>query len=162
MIRNVIILDITGSPILATNFGECHSFPPEADMAEMLSGFISALFSFGKNLTGRDISEVNFGSLHLFVISRNDFIFVLAVDDNKTKENKTKLEQIAELFFTSYRDRINETQSLDESSIQDFPEILLSQNLVQNNCGDYEDCIGCPNSSKSLPIKDLTHELQDQ
>jgi hypothetical protein len=162
MIRNVIILDIAGSPILAKNFGECHSFPPEADRAGVLSGFISALFSFGKNLTGQEISEVNFGSLYLFVISRNDFIFVLAVDDNKTEENKTKLERIAELFFVKYGYRINENHTIDESSIKDFPDLLLSQNLVQNNCGDYEDCIGCPNSNKSLPVKDLTHELKNQ
>ena len=162
MIRNVIILDSTGSPILAKNFGECHSFPHEEGMAEMLSGFISALFSFGKNLTGQDTSEVNFGSLHLFVIVRKDFIFVLAVDDNKTEENKTKLERIAELFFMLYSERINDDSTLDESLIQDFPEILLSQHLVQSNCGEYENCVGCPNSDKSLPLKDLTHELQNR
>jgi hypothetical protein len=155
----VIILDTNGLPILAENFGECHSLPHETDMAEVLSGFISALYSFAKNLTGQETREVNFGGLHLFTITRNDYVFVIAVDDDHDNENKSKLKKIAELFTERYDNRISENQLIDPAESQDFPQLLLAQEIVQDNCGAHEDCIECPNSEKSLSVAELTKTI---
>lgn len=161
MIRNVIILDVDGQPIYTENFGECHSLPHESDMAEMLSGFISALYTFGKNLTGQGTSEVNFGSLRLLITTRRDIVFVLAVDDDLMEENKITLDRIAELFVVKYNDQLLGGQSIDEAKLHDFSQILVTQDMVQDNCGDFEDCSDCSNSNKSLPVKDLTQALQN-
>jgi hypothetical protein len=162
MIRNVIILDMNGQSVFTENFGECHSFPNDTNMAEILSGFISALYSFSKNLSEQDVSEVNFGNLHLFITTRSNFIFVLAADDDKHDGNKTRLNDIAVLFIEQYYELIGESHDLDQSLVQDFSQILYKQNFIQNNCGDYENCLDCPNSSKSLPVKDLTQKLQNK
>ena len=124
MIRNVIILDVDGQPIYTENFGECHSLPHESDMAEMLSGFISALYTFGKNLTGQGTSEVNFGSLRLLITTRRDIVFVLAVDDDLMEENKITLDRIAELFVVKYNDQLLGGQSIDEAKLHDFSQML--------------------------------------
>jgi hypothetical protein len=162
MIRNLIILDKNGQPLLAENFGECHSLPTETNMADVLSGFISALYSMAKHLSGQEVNEVNFGSLRLFITTRNEFVFVVAADDNMDDQNKTKLNKFAELFVEMHNDQIIANQTIDQALKQEFPQVLILQGIIQDNCGDYEGCIDCPNSNKSLPVKDLTQVLQNK
>jgi hypothetical protein len=55
MIRNLLILDKNGRALLCSNFDECHSM---CDNTEEISGFISALSSFGNYLSNEMLDEV--------------------------------------------------------------------------------------------------------
>ena len=77
----------------------------------MISGFISALFSFGQRLAGQDVSTVRLGPLSLFIDSKSDLIFAVAVDDDDTNMNRTKLGQIMEIFMERYAVDLSAVQS---------------------------------------------------
>jgi hypothetical protein len=89
-------------------------------------------------------------------------IVVLAVDDDNNDANKMKLNTIAELIVNRYNQSISENRSLTTSSFEDFSQALRVKGIVQDNCGDYEDCVDCPNNSKSIPVKNQTHAIQNK
>jgi hypothetical protein len=60
MIRNLVILDKNGRDLLSSNFGECHSF---GDNDDMISGFISAIYTFSKMLSADTVSEIEMTGL---------------------------------------------------------------------------------------------------
>ncbi len=56
MIRNLFIIN-HGIALLKLNFGECHSLGVNDDL---IAGFMSAMDSFSKEVTGSSIRSINF------------------------------------------------------------------------------------------------------
>ncbi|TXT56535.1 MAG: hypothetical protein BAJATHORv1_20124 [Candidatus Thorarchaeota archaeon] len=153
MIRNIIILDDAGTTLFIANFGECHSF---GDNPESMAGFISALHSFGHDLSGSGVDEIQFGGLYLILLHRQDLIFAIAADDDAIDKHKMKLGHISDLFIETFdADLAKKTYRDDMSIFSSFRAYLLEKNLVMKNCGKNEDCSICPNRDKTLPLEDI-------
>lgn len=160
MIRNLIILDKNGRALLCSNFGECHSL---CDNAEEISGFINALSSFGSALSADVLNEITLSGLRFMLMPKEDLIFSISADDDDTKEHRAILTQIVGLFADIYDSfSCGMEDEIDTIVYQDFPKYLVDQGILQLNCGKYVECEGCPNRENSLPLREMTEELDEQ
>jgi len=157
MIRNLVILDKNGRSLLSANFGECHSF---GDNEAMVSGFVSAIFSFSKMLSTDSVNEIGLGALSFMLLSQGDLMFALSADDGADEANKSKLHQIVNLFISRYGSVVPENdEDLDTMAFHTFPQYLVKQGILKPNCGKYDECADCENSKKALPLEELTRQL---
>ena len=76
MIRNLIIVDEEGRAILSANFGECHSLGEDN---ELVSGFISAVYSFSKMFEAESVDEIQLGALSFILMSKGNLVFALSL-----------------------------------------------------------------------------------
>lgn len=160
MIRNLIIIDKTGRTLLSSNFGECHSM---SDDAEEISGFISALSSFGKYLSSDDLNQIDLSGLRFILMSKTDLIFAISADDDNTQEHSVILTKIIELFADIYDSfSFGIEDEIDTSVYREFPKFLVDQKILKLNCGKYVECEGCPNRDDSLPLRAMTTELDSR
>lgn len=160
MIRNLLILDKNGRALLCSNFGECHSM---CDNTEEISGFIKALSSFGDYLETAMLDEIQLSGLRFLLTSRADLIFALSADDEDSDEHRAILNKIIELFADIYDTfSFGIEDEIDTGVYQDFPKFLVDQEILQLNCGKYVECEGCPNRDNSLPLREMTTELDSQ
>lgn len=156
MIRNLLILDKNGRALLCSNFGECHSL---CDNTEEISGFISALSTFGQAISADALNEISLSGLHFMLMPKEDLIFSISADDD-TETHRAILSQIVGLFadlYDSFSCGIEE--EIDTSVYQEFPKFLVDQGILQLNCGKYVECNDCPNSKNSLALQKMTEEL---
>ena len=157
MIRNLIIIDEDGRALLSANFGECHSLGQDN---EMVSGFISAVYSFSKMFEAENVDSIKLGALSFVLMSKGNLVFALSADDEDTTTHKTTLVAIINLFEELYDYySMNVKSDIDTAVFQEFPKFLVDQDILKPNCGKYAECEGCPNSEKTLPLRDLTDEF---
>lgn len=158
MIRNLIILDNDGHALLSASFGECHSM---GDDEKVVSGFISALHSFSKMLSAGDLNEIQLGALSFLLMTRDDFLFAISADDDKTDVNRTKLSKIAQLFGEQCLEGRGSRLEIMEVCTS-FTEQLIEAQILQRNCGEHEDCSDCENRHKSLALFDMRSEIESR
>jgi hypothetical protein len=158
MIRNLVILDKNGRDLLSSNFGECHSF---GDNDDMISGFISAIYTFSKMLSADTVSEIEMGSLSFMLTPQGDLIFALSSDDRTDQSRRAVLQQIVNLFVSRYGSVLPDTEEeLDTMPFRAFPEYLVKMGVLKSNCGKHDECADCENREKSLPLKELTRRIE--
>lgn len=158
MIRNLIIIDENGRAILSANFGECHSLGEDN---EMMSGFISAVHSFAKIVEAESLDAIELGTLSFILKSKGNLVFALSADDEDIIAHKKTLTTIIDLFEELYDYYSMCVDSdIDTSVFQEFPKFLVDQDILKPNCGNYTECEDCPNSSKSLPVEEMTNQLR--
>ena len=159
MIRNLLILDKNGRALLCSNFGECHSL---CDNTEEITGFISALSSFGQALSADVLNEITLSGLRFMLLPKEDLIFSISTDDDNTELHRDILAQIIDLFadlYDSFSCGIED--EIDTAVYQEFPKFLVDQGILQLNCGKYVECEDCPNKENSLPLQMMTEELEE-
>jgi hypothetical protein len=159
MIRNLLILDKNGRALLCSNFGECHSL---CDNTEEISGFIGALSSFGRELSADTLNEIKLSGLQFLLMPKEDLVFSISADDTDTISHRRILKEIVGLFaelYDSYSCGIED--EIDIAVYQEFPKFLVDQGILQLNCGKYVECEGCSNRDNSLPLREMTRELED-
>ncbi len=157
MIRNLFVIDGEGNNVVAVNFGECHSI---GENEKVVSGFISAIQSFSKMVSGEGASEIRLGNLFFVMNNHNDLLFALASDTNKDDENERKLERIMSLFIERYADYLDTDQSTKDYTIFDeFGSLLITSGIAERNCGEHPDCEECENHHKTLPLSEMTEQL---
>lgn len=157
MIRNLIIIDENGRAILSANFGECHSLGEDD---EMVSGFISAVYSFSKIMEAESLDAIQLGQLSFILMSTGNLVFALSADDNDTTAHKATLSTVIDLFEDLYDYYSMCVESdIDISIFHEFPKFLVDQDILKPNCGKYAECDGCPNSEKTLPLRELTEKF---
>ncbi|MHA1943155.1 MAG: hypothetical protein ACW96M_02050 [Candidatus Thorarchaeota archaeon] len=133
------------------------------DNAEEISGFINALSSFGTYLSTDTLNDIQLSNLRFILMSRADLIFAISTDDNDTEEHSTTLSKIIELFADIYDSfSFGIEDEIDVIVYQDFPKYLVDQEILQLNCGKYTECEGCPNRDDSLPLREMTVELDSR
>jgi hypothetical protein len=49
---------------------------------------------------------------------------------------------------------------LDTMAFRVFPQYLVKMGVLKPNCGKYEECAGCENSQRSLPLEELTRRME--
>ncbi len=158
MIRNLIIIDKEDRALLSTNFGECHSLGDDNDM---VSGFISAIYSFSKMFEAESVDEIRLGTLSFILMSKGSLVFALSADDEDITAHKSTLVTIIDLFEELYDYYSMSLESdIDTTIFQEFPKFLVDQDILKLNCGKFVECEGCPNSENSLPLKEMITELE--
>jgi hypothetical protein len=158
MIRNLVILDKNGRSLLSANFGECHSF---GDNDAIISGFISAIYLFSRTFNSGTMKDIELGSLSFMLVSEGDLIFALSSDDGDGSANRATLRQIMNLFISRYGSVLPESdEELDTIAFHVFPQYLVKQGILKPNCGKYDECDGCENSQKSLPLQEITRQIE--
>lgn len=157
MIRNLIIIDKNGRALLSTNFGECHSLGEDN---EMISGFISAVYSFSKIFEAESVDAIQLGALSFILMNKGTLVFALSADDEDPAAHKATLVTVIELFEELYDYYSMSVESdIDTAIFQEFPKFLVDQGILKPNCGKYIECEGCPNSEKTLPLRKLTESF---
>ncbi|MEM2144263.1 MAG: hypothetical protein QW279_02805 [Candidatus Jordarchaeaceae archaeon] len=94
MIHNIYILKRDGVCILHRKYGSL-----EAD-EDLVSGFLSALTSFGKTISGKEVESVNFGDKKFVTVPSEHLLFVSYCD--KEDEVRSLLTKIRDHFINSY------------------------------------------------------------
>lgn len=94
MIHNIYILQRDGMCVLHRKYGSL-----EAD-EDLVSGFLSALTSFGKSISGKEVESVNFGDKKFVTVPSENLLFVSYCD--KEDEVRNMLVNIKEHFINSY------------------------------------------------------------
>ena len=157
MIRNIFVIDsATGNSLVAANFGECHSLGNDSGM---VSGFISALYSFSKSLNGETINEVRLGELHFLIQNHRDLLFVIASDNDNIEENRLKLDKIARIFYELYGTQPRVLSDHGMIPLSDFGTYLVDNGSTERNCGNNPLCDDCENREKMLPLKEMTKQI---
>jgi len=95
------------------------------------------------------------------MMPKEDLIFSISADDgDDVEEHRKILTQIIRLFadiYDSFSCGIED--EIDTIVYQEFPKFLVDQGILQLNCGNYVECEGCPNRNNSLPLREMTEEL---
>ena len=157
MIRNIFVIDsTTGNSLVTANFGECHSLGNDSGM---VSGFISALYSFSKSLNGETINEVRLGELHFLIQNHRDLLFVIASDNDNIEENRLKLDKIARIFYELYGTQPRVLSDHGMIPLSDFGTYLVDNGITEHNCGNNPLCDDCENREKMLPLKEMTKQI---
>jgi len=158
MIRNLIIIDKNSRPIVSANFGECHSFGEDD---RMISGFLSALYNLSKMFNAESLDEIRLGELAFTVMTKGNLVFAVSSDDDDSSTHKTTLLEIIEVFEDLYEFYSTSVEpDVDTAPFKEFPKFLVDQHVLEPNCGKYVECVGCPNSVKTLPLQDMKRELE--
>ncbi|MGY5874942.1 MAG: hypothetical protein RTU30_04280 [Candidatus Thorarchaeota archaeon] len=153
MIRNVIVLDINGRSLLTANFGDCHSLGEDP---LVVSGFISAVHSFSKTLSGQGVDEIKLGSLNFLIQHHGKLLFVMTSDEDDAETNKSKLKRVVRFFLEMYSGVI---ETLDEdtnlSVFDGFGQGLVDIGFAEKNCRENPDCDDCENTDKTIPVREV-------
>jgi hypothetical protein len=157
MIRNLIIIDKDGRALLSANYGDCHSLGEDEDL---ISGFVSAVYGFSRFLDAKTLDQIQLGTLTFILMSKGNLVFTLSVDDENIPEHKSTLVKIIDLFEELYDYyTVCIEPDIDNSVFKEFPKFLVDQEILSRNCGNYSECEGCPNRTKSLPLEEMTKQL---
>ncbi|MEM2133673.1 MAG: hypothetical protein QW261_03470 [Candidatus Jordarchaeaceae archaeon] len=94
MIHNFYLLRRSGECIIHRKYGSL-----ETD-ENLVSGFLSAMFSFGRNISGQSIESVLLDDKKFVYVCNDDIIFAAYTD--RQDEIKSKLESISQEFTKNY------------------------------------------------------------
>ncbi len=77
-----------------------------------ISGFISALLTFSKELIGQEpgmrLKQINFGNQRFYIILKNNVIFAYLVEKNKiSKIDKKNMELVSDEFIYNYKEIVS-------------------------------------------------------
>lgn len=160
MIRDIVILNKSGIALFSKNFGECHSFGEDP---HLFAGFLSAIYNFSESINSGGISKIDLSDDKRILFQKNDKrIYAMicdSTDDIQTME--VKAEKISEIFESEYKKELERFEG-DISCFEGFGALLLDLKINQKNCGARPECDDCPNSSKSLPLDNITNELKEE
>ncbi len=101
-----------------------------ANVELQISGFISALLSFTKELIGQGpgirLKEINFGNQRIYLTIKNDVVFAYLIEKEKIlKIDKRYMQLISDEFITLFKDRVNpQTFDGDVSHFKRFGSIV--------------------------------------
>ena len=90
MIHNVYVFSANGEPIITLKLGSIAA--PEA----MVSGFLSAIQTFAKKLTGGEVQQVNTGQFSI-LMRRVDDNFVALASDQNDRDARHRLDEVAHI-----------------------------------------------------------------
>lgn len=135
-VRGVYVIKDTGSALFHRTYGEYDGSPDE----DLISGFISAIFSFSKEFGKGQITKMETKFLKFFYHLYDKIIFVIIteLENDKNDSGIVKLLQtIAESFVKKFGGKIYE--EIDRSKFSDF-EVIVDQLIEEygesNNYGN--------------------------
>lgn len=83
-----------------------------ANFELQISGFISALLTFTKELIGQEpgvrLKQINFGNQRFYLTIKNDVVFAYLIEKEKISEiDKRYMQLIPDEFITLFKDKVN-------------------------------------------------------
>ena len=157
MIRDILIINHAGLPLVTQNFGDCHSFSTDIGI---LSSYVSAIQILSKDLAGNEINLIVMNDKKMAFYMKNGLTFNIICDlEDDDKVIQTKVKKIADIFLNTYEHVISPFNG-DVSQFIGFGQILIELNIAQKNCGGRPECVVCPNSKNTLPLKDFIQSFQ--
>src|SRR6056297_2640101 len=106
MIRDVVIMNNQGLTLFYQNFGQCHSF---GDNLDLFSGFMSAIQSFSKQITGGNINLIEISDKQWAFHKNNKYTYLIVAETEDDKEEiKIKTKKISEIFENTYEAELNQ------------------------------------------------------
>lgn len=159
ILQSVFIIQ-NGVLLVSQNFRSDHSLG--TDM-QLVSGFISAIQSFSRELTGSAVKTINFENFTFHFYKDPDYenlLYVMVTKiDYELKEIRCKILKIASVFSKAYSGKIDSFDG-DVTKFDDFSEKLLDMKIGQKGCGK-DNCMECPyNDSYSKLIRDFKGEKE--
>ncbi len=100
------------------------------DFEVQISGFISALLIFAKEIIGQgpgvELKHINFGNQQIYLIVKNDVISAYLVEEERiSKLDRKYMQIVSDEFLDMYKDHINpKTFSGDLSKYQGFGDVV--------------------------------------
>ncbi|MHA1769127.1 MAG: hypothetical protein ACTSV3_04680 [Candidatus Thorarchaeota archaeon] len=161
MIRNLFILHKGGTPLVSSYFGERHSIGSGSEQdSSLISGFISAMYSFAQMMASDSVEEIQLGRLSFILGSHGNLIFALSADDDDADMHRKKLEEIIKLFTDRYGSILPESEGdIDVTHFEAFTQFLLDSGVLMRNCGKYDNREECENREKFLSLAEVTSQL---
>ncbi|MFB0561511.1 MAG: hypothetical protein ACETWM_09905 [Candidatus Lokiarchaeia archaeon] len=135
-IKGVYVIKDTGSALFHRTYGEYDSSPDE----DLISGFISAIFSFSEEFGKGQITKMETKFLKFFYHQNDKIIFVIITElENDRNESAIMklLQTIAESFVNKFEGKIYE--EIDRSKFSDFEGVvdqLIEEYDNSNNYGN--------------------------
>ncbi|MFB0563510.1 MAG: hypothetical protein ACETWM_20105 [Candidatus Lokiarchaeia archaeon] len=115
MVRNFYLFRSSGECVISRDYGD-----PEID-ENLVSGFLSAMFSFGSNISsGRNIESVLLKDKKFVFLVNNNLIFGAYGD--RDESIKDKLEIISDEFIETYGNLVNWSGDRDQF-VDFFPKL---------------------------------------
>jgi len=122
----------------------------------LISGFLSAIQSFSKELTGSSMRSLNFKDsvLHFSVDQKiPDLIYVIATDQEYyIKQINCKILKISTLFKEDYFEELLNFNGNIEP-YESFSQKLEEMEITKKFCGDPENCRNCSYRHKQIYLK---------
>lgn len=132
-IKGVYVIKDTGSALFHRTYGEYDSSPDE----DLISGFISAIFSFSEEFGKGQITKMETKFRKFFYHLYDKIIFVIITELENDKEESVilkLLQTIAERFFNKFGVKVYD--EIDRSKFSDFETIvdqLIEEYDITNN-----------------------------
>ena len=112
----------------------------------LVTGFLSAIQSFSREMTGSSMRSMNFENLtfHFYMEKKvPGLVYVIITDlDYNLKEVNCKIMKISSLFFEKYSKYLSNFNG-DVAPFESFNETLDTNNIDKKYCGDREKCTFC-------------------
>lgn len=116
MIHNVWILNTNGICLLDRNYSNT-----DVDR-NLVAGFVSAIESFSKKLTQRDVDSIVMGDIRILYIVGEKIIVAIAIDSEDDEEEiRRKVEALQRTFVKMYENKIHLTEV---DVFKDFSKII--------------------------------------
>ncbi len=148
--------------MFSQNFGECHSLGSNHDL---ISGFLSAIQIFAKEITGEYIEIIIFDNLNIYFhkdLRDPTILYVIVVDLNEdSDEMRRKILKISNLFYSLYSDNLSKFKGII-TPFYVFGDFLEKINLIEKNCGNYLKCTKCPESKKHSKLIEYINKQKNK
>ena len=116
MAKFMLIINESGFPIYTAPLEE----PSDVDQF-LLSGFLSAIHSFSKEISSGELSSLGLGNFHMNLLSKDGLLFVCAHDESiPEKVVRRLLEEISQKFLDQFKDYLSQGQRIDLSLFLEF------------------------------------------
>ncbi len=123
-IKAIFIINSSGSPY----YTKISKIRTSIDKSQMhISAFISALFSFSKEVIGQEsgakLKEINFGNQRFYMITKNKVIFAYLIEKLNQLVQRYMYYLIVDEFLDKYQENIKNFAG-DMSPFEDFDKVI--------------------------------------
>ncbi len=127
MLKNVLIFWSHGNLLYSHAYGDSKNDP------HLVSGFLSALASFAKELGEKEIRAVHMHPHKIFMGVRRDLRFTIFLDENDEEtQGKLILQILINSFLAVFGSELNPDKLTDISLFKEFKEVLDNLSAVKN------------------------------
>jgi len=117
---------------------------------------------FSEKLTSSEVKLVQMVDKKIAFHRTSRLLFaIISEQTDPLDQIRVKTKKAAEIFENEFETEIERFDGNIEP-FSGFGNLLVSLNITQKNCGGRPECAGCPNSSKNLPLKEYTKDLEEK
>ena len=127
MLKNVLIFWSHGSLLFSHAYGDLKNDP------HLVSGFLSAVASFARELGEKEIRSIQMQPHKVFMSLRQDLCFTIFLDEHDDEtQGKLILESLINSFLAIFGTHLDPTRPIELSIFRPFGEVLDDLYIVKN------------------------------